>query len=371
MATGIDLWYVRFPNGRILRARTTEALRRNLKSGRIPWESRVRRSAEEPWQTLERTPEFADIVSAANTDAKGLPVSKAVPRDKTRASGGARTFGVRGLVAELFIAFDSSLQRTKLTAAALTGLGIGVALGISDVAIPFLPPDWAWAGYLGTALVLLILFNICTSILTQMTAIELSRNRPAHFCEVRAGLLTYALRLTCALGLVGGPILGLIIFLYFLPGWLTAADAGPPGPGMETLLQVVNGTRFLLEVICLPILGFEMLLMGPILIVEEYSIWRGMREWIVMLRQHLGRIYMYQALAFACAAVMTLPLIVLVLLAFGFAGGNPRTLSLGELVPFYLLVGIALTPMLVFLLVAHVFIYLNLRYEFFYSARER
>jgi hypothetical protein len=140
---------------------------------------------------------------------------------------------------------------------------------------------------------------------------------------------------------------------------------------METLLQLVNGTRFLLEMICLPVLGFAMLLMGPIFIVEEYSIWRGLREWIGMLRQHLGRIYVYQALAFAFAAVMTLPLIVLVVLAFGFAGGNPHTLSLGEKVPFYLLVGIALTPMLVFLLVAHVFIYLNLRYEFFYSARER
>ena len=371
MATGSDLWYIRFPNGRILRARTTEALRRNLKSGRIPWESRVRRSVKEPWQKLERTPEFAGIISAANTDAKGSQVSEAVLRDKTRASGSARASGVRGLAAELFIAFDSSLQRTKLTAAFLTGLGIGVALGISDVAIPFLPPDWAWAGYLGTALVLLMLCNICTSILTQMTAIELSRNRPARFREVRAGLLINAARLTCALGLVGGSIVGFIILLYVLPGWLTLVDAAPPGPGMETLLQLVNGTRFLLEMICLPVLGFAMLLMGPIFIVEEYSIWRGLREWIGMLRQHLGRIYVYQALAFAFAAVMTLPLIVLVVLAFGFAGGNPHTLSLGDKVPFYLLVGIALTPMLVFLLVAHVFIYLNLRYEFFYSARER
>jgi hypothetical protein len=64
-------------------------------------------------------------------------------------------------------------------------------------------------------------------------------------------------------------------------------------------------------------------------------------------------------------------LIVPVLLAFGFAGGNPRDLSVGESIPFYLLVGVALTPMLAYLLVAHVFIYLNLRYEFFYSARER
>src|SRR5713101_7194414 len=251
MATSSDRWYIRFPNGRILRARSTEALRRNLKSGRIPGDSRVRRSAEEPWQTLEVTPEFADIASADNAGAKGSPVSESVPRDKTRAAaGGLRTFAVRGLVEELFIAFDSSLQRTKLTAAASTVLGIGVTLGIGDVAIPLLPRDWVWAGYLGTALVVLVLFNICTSILTQMTGIELSRYRPAHFREVRAGLFVYAARLTCAVGLVGGPILGLIFLLRFVHGWLTRADAGQQGPGMETLAEVVNGTRFLLEMIC-------------------------------------------------------------------------------------------------------------------------
>jgi hypothetical protein len=372
MAASSDLWYIRFPNGRILRARSTEALRRNLKSGRIPWDSRVRRSAEEPWQTLGHRPEFADIASADNAGAEGFPVSDAVARDKTRsATGGLPTLGVRGHVAELFIAFDSSVQRTKLITAAITGLVLGVTLGIGHVAIPLLPRDWAWAGYLGTALVLLILFNICTSILTQMTAIELSRYRRARFSEVRAGLFAYAARLTCAVGLVGGPILGLIFLVRFLPGWLTSTEAGPPGPGLETVLHVVNGVRLFLETVCLPILGFAVLLMGPIFIVEDYSIWRGLREWIGMLQQHLGRIYVYQALAFAFAVVMTVPLMVPVLLALGFAGGNLRTLSLGELVTFYLLIGIALTPTLTFLLVAHVFIYLNLRYEFFYSARER
>ena len=35
------------------------------------------------------------------------------------------------------------------------------------------------------------------------------------------------------------------------------------------------------------------------------------------------------------------------------------------------LTGLALTPLIAYLIVANVFIYLNLRYEFFYSARER
>jgi hypothetical protein len=78
-------------------------------------------------------------------------------------------------------------------------------------------------------------------------------------------------------------------------------------------------------------------------------------------------VYLYQALAFASAAALALPLLAPVLLA----ARNPLGLSAGEAVPFLLLAAEALTPMLSYLLVAHVFIYLNLRYEFFYSARER
>ena len=372
MASVNDLWFIRLPDGRTLRARNTEALRRYLKTGRIPWESRVRQSADAAWQTLDRTPEFANLVPADRAGEEEAAVSEAPVSNQTRSSGAElRTLGVRGLIDELYNAVDNSLQRTKLIAAAITGLSIGVVLVLADVAIPLLPRDWTWIGYLGGAFIILVLFNICTSILTQMTALELSRLRPAQFSEVRAHFFTYIVRLTCALSLVGGSILGVIFLLRMLTAWLSPGDAGQPGLGLETLLNVVQGTRRLLEVVCWPILGFALLLMGPIFIVEDHSIAQGLREWINMLRQHLGRIYLYQAIAFAIAAVMTLPLILPVLLAFGLARGTPQSLSLGESISFYLLFGVALTPMLAYLLVAHVFIYLNLRYEFFYSARER
>ena len=367
MATSSDLWYIRFPDGRVLHARSTDAMRRYLKSGRIPWESRVRRSPDDPWQTLDRTPEFADLLPAENREAEA-PAEPASSAKAKAPAADLRTLGVRGLVEELFNAFDSSLQRTKLTTAAITGLGMGITLMIGVVASPLLR-DWAWAGLLATGFVLLILFSICTSILTQMTALELSRYRPAHFSEIRSGLFAYVVRLTCTFALIGGTILAMIALLRALPGWITPTAHEEIGLGLETLLNIINGSRLLLEVICWPILGLAMLLLGPILIVEDYSIWQGLREWLNMLRQHLGRIYLYQAIAFAFAAVMTLPIVAPILLASGFMGGKP--LSLGETVPFYLLIGVALTPMLAFLLVAHVFIYLNLRYEFFYSARER
>jgi hypothetical protein len=359
MATGSDRWYIRLPDGRVVNARSTEALRRYLQSGRIPLESRIRRSTDAPWQTLDRTPEFADLLPAESTPEPDLPSAK----PKTPAPD-LRTLGVRGLVEELFNAFDISLQRTKLTTAAITGMGMGTTLLIG-VEVSRLLDDWAWAGWLGTAFVLLVLFSIGTSILTQMTALELSHFHPAHFSEIRAGLFGYVMRLMCALGLIGGSMFGLIVLLRTVPGWITPAAPAEIGLGLETLLNVINGLRWLTEVICWPILALAMPLMGPVLIVEDHSIWGGLRDWFYMLRTHLGRIYLYQAIAFALAAMMTLPLLLPIYLA------GRRPLSLGEAVPFFLLVGVALTPGLAYLLVAQVFVYLNLRYEFFYSARER
>jgi hypothetical protein len=159
-----------------------------------------------------------------------------------------------------------------------------------------------------------------------------------------------------------------ILLLRWLPDALGPPNPHEPGVWHDALLNVINGARLIVEAICWPIFGLAALLMGPTLIVEEFSIAKGMAEWLGMLRKHLGRIYLYQSVAFAFAAVMTLPLLGPVLLAFGVA---PGTLSLGESVTFYLLLGVSLTPMLAYLLVAHVFIYLNLRYEFFYSAREK
>jgi hypothetical protein len=369
MASNQDLWFIRLPDGRVLRARSTEAMRRFLSSGQIPWDSRVRRSPDDPWQTLDGTREFADLVprEAAPKIELNIPATGAT---KSHATGDLHTLGLRGLVDELFNAFDSSLQRAKLITSACTGLGIGITLLAATALMPLLGPGWHWAGFIGAGLALLVLFSVCTSILTQLTALELSRYRPAQFSEIRGTVALHALRLTCALGLVGGLIVGLIVLLRSMPGWITPADEASE-QASEILLTVVTAVRLILEVLCWPVLGIATLLMGPILIVEEYSVIQALRDWLRMVRQHLGRIYLYQAIAFAFALVMTMPLLMPILLAFSSVESGPRWLTLTESVPFFLLLGVALTPMLNYLLVAHVFIYLNLRYEFFYSARER
>jgi hypothetical protein len=365
MATTPDIWFVLLPDGRILRSRSTEALRKHLQAGRLPRDVRVRRSAEEPWQTLDQVSAFADLAQREEA-----PEEAPEPQVKARPLPELRTLGLRGLVDELFNAFDSSLQRPKLTTSACSGLAIGVVLVFANMTLQMIPAEWHWLGYLVTAFVLLILFSVCTTILTQLTALELSRYRPAQFSEVRGETIGHALRVTCALGLVGGAIAGFILLMRALPDWLVSS-VEEPGPWIEMAVNVITGARLIFEVICWPILGFALLLLGPIMIVEEHSVVRGLREWVGMLRQHLGRIYLYQAIAFAYAFVLTLPLLIPMLLAFSYVGGLSRSVSLGESVPFLLLFGVALTPMLNYLLVAHVFMYINLRYEFFYSSRDR
>ena len=76
-----DDWYVRFPDGKVLHAPNTNAVRKNIDRGHIPLESTVRRSAEEEWVTLAWTVEFADVVKR-RTDAADL--RKAPPRRRRR-----------------------------------------------------------------------------------------------------------------------------------------------------------------------------------------------------------------------------------------------------------------------------------------------
>ena len=56
-----DFWYIRFPDGRVLRAASTVVLRQELNAGHIPLGSTVRRSPSEEWVSLAWTQEFADF----------------------------------------------------------------------------------------------------------------------------------------------------------------------------------------------------------------------------------------------------------------------------------------------------------------------
>jgi hypothetical protein len=61
MSQASDHWFVRLPNGHVLRAANTTIVRQQVGLGKIPPESAVRRLPDEEWTALEWTREFADL----------------------------------------------------------------------------------------------------------------------------------------------------------------------------------------------------------------------------------------------------------------------------------------------------------------------
>jgi hypothetical protein len=353
MPAAAEFWYVRLPDGRTVRARSADVLRSYLRAGRIPWESRVRRVGQDEWQPLDHVAEFADLHAPE-------PAPAPAPGNDMRA------VGVRGLIEELFNAFDSTIQRGKLMTAAGVAILFAVGWIALDVVADFPLGAWTTPAEIGIAIVVLAGLAAGTVILTRMTFIELDRHRPARPAEIQHGLLGQTLRVLIVQGLIVGLIGTLIWFFRAASPWLSTHNLGELNDARNTLLTVVAVLRLLLEVLCWPILGLAVLLLGPLVIIEEYSLVGSLREWFAMLRRHLGRIYLYEALALAMAAVMALPMLLVVAIASQTVAAPA---GLAERITLSILTGVSLTPLIAYLLVANVFIYLNLRYEFFVSAR--
>ncbi len=352
MATAADTWYVRLPDGRTARARSTALLRDHLRAGRIPWGSRVRRPGAREWLPLRDVTEFADAHPTENQERSASPPTAFV--------------GVRGMIEELIVAFDRTLHRGKLRVAALTGVFGAVGLIALDLVSSFPAGLWSVLGYVAAALLLLLVTAVGSVLLTQMTFVELDRHRPARAAEILDGLAWHTLRVVLAHGLVAGVLIGLVLLLRGAAPWVAESDLGDGA--RDALVTALVVLRLLIEVVCWPVLGLAVLLLGPLLVIEEYPVWMGLREWAGMVRRHLGRIYLYEALALAPALVLAAPMLLPVALvgsSVGDAAGPAERITLA------VLGGLALTPAIAYLAVASVFIYLNLRYEFFFTPRER
>jgi hypothetical protein len=265
-----------------------------------------------------------------------------------------RTVGVRGLVDELVKALDSTLVKGKLTTAALLGFASAVLLMVAGhyrFGADLWPPlPWVVAG-----LMVLTLHGLCAVRITQGTFIELSRLRPATRAEVRAGLWGNTLRLMVAELLTGG----LLVLLITALRWGEARLEGQAG--LDVLLGIAASLRLVLEVVLWPVLGLGLLLC-PILVIEEGSVGRTLRQWGAMLRENLGRLFIYEALAAALALVMCLPLLLPVMLAMWSASSTQLVNPIAS-ITLAGLGGLALTPLLAYVIVANIYIYLNLRYE--------
>ena len=101
-----------------------------------------------------------------------------------------------------------------------------------------------------------------------------------------------------ALLVVVGVGLGVIVALRALPDWMLAQAADGESAWRYAAAAVLI-LRLALEVLFWPVLALAPLLLSPILVVEECGAVRGLVEWWGMLRRHLGRIFLYEAIAAA------------------------------------------------------------------------
>jgi hypothetical protein len=367
MATTQEVWYVRLPDGRVIRSRNTVSLRYHVRRGRIPPGSQVRRSPGDAWQALAEVEELADAVQSAaarRQNFNGRMTTPALIRSRAQFQE-KRLLGVRGLVGELLDALDSSLHRVKLGVACLLGM-LGAVGWITWHLLPAeLEGSWWTVGATAWAVLLLLVACLGISFVSKFTALEVARMRQPRAGELWPSVLGHAVRLAAALLLVVGTGAALFLFLRWLPAWMLA-QASPENGWWEWAANATLILRLILEVIFWPVIALAPLLISPILVVQECTFLSGIRQWWRLLRQHLGRIFLYESFATMLGALFTVPLLVTVALAYWSLGSSPPIVGQATI---YVLEGIALTPLIAYLLVANVFIYLNLRYEYFHSAR--
>ncbi|MBI3407730.1 MAG: hypothetical protein HY040_05165 [Planctomycetes bacterium] len=379
MARSIDYWYVRLTNGKVVRARSTKVLRAYIRSGRISPQVRVRRTKTEDCAALEWTPEFSDLLSRKKPGESGsgthrpapnraaAPVPRPRVRSKTRRQQ-LRPIGVRGLVGELLNALDSSFNRLKLTTAAVTGFSLGLGLMVLIWLRAWFDEPWVLGASGVIGLLLMVAFSLATAVLTQATFIELSRLRPARQQEIRQGMAGRVLHVFVAQLLMAGVFVLALIYLRRVPGWILAPDEDGQILS-DWIVAPVLALRMIGEAICWPMLSLTLLL-GPILVIEDCSLAKGLADWWGLLRRHLGRLLTYEALALAVGVLVASPFVAPVLVTAWSTGGfTSSTLNLVREATLGMLGGIALAPFLAYMIVANAFIYLNLKYEFYHTQR--
>lgn len=376
-----DFWYIRFPDGRILRAASTVILRQELNAGHVPLGSTVRRSPQDEWVALEWTREFADLVEelAARSSASAprrrdtaptqgsLSQRSANLRADAPATVGSRLDaarlhlpGVRGYLDELLAALDSALIRNKLMIGVIAGLLLGVLILLERAA--WFERDNRWQAMAWSLLaVVAVLFDALTGLLTRLTYIELTRLRPARWGEAVSGLGRLTVWIAASQVMVYGTVGGLIVLLRWLPFWLGPAADEPWSTSQQMLGGMCLVLGMIAEALFYPVF-FLWLLLPPLLVVEDCTVWSGLRQWLALLRRNLPQIFLYQTMAIGLGVVVTTPLLLLIAPLSVPTFYPPSELQDVAGGTRFLLLGLACAPLLTYGITSNVFIYLNVRY---------
>jgi hypothetical protein len=373
-----DPWYVRLPDGRTIKAKSTASIRHHVGAGHVPLNSMVRRDPEEEWVALVWVAEFADLVSpSARTMAP--PTADQPPQVAAARSGVSarldpmrlQTVGVRGLIDELISALDSTIGRTKMVPAFIASILVFGGMFVAHlVHRKFFNPDEAtWLPAVAGSAFAVVVLSVLNALLARLTHTEVSTMRPARLRDALAGLPRYAGPVVVANAIVAGVALAFLFLMHYVPTWVERGmtNSGLSGPALNALFAPMLIGLMLLSILAWLVIGLCWLL-TPAIVIENSSWIAGIQEWRHLVRDHFGRVLVYEGLAVLLGFAVALPMTIAVSLTLH---GQPT------LVPAWptgsgagavgattaVLEALTAAPLLALMGVANVFIYLNLRYE--------
>lgn len=358
-----DRWYIRFPDGQILRAADTSAVRAQLETGRLPPGIRLKRSVHEEWRKLERCPEFADLIPVNGLDKTPPPAVSVVEPAAGPATIASRLdpnrldqIGMRSYFENLLAALDSTFVPCKIQATLLAGGLLGIVGGLISLSRSNLAGGGRWVLVM---LGLVVLSWMCV-VLVRMTYVELSRLRPARWKDTWSGMVRMTVRLSIVLALGIGLLGGLLTLLREMPGWLQE----PMGGGSSLVGQMPSKIVVFLTVpgqVVVWGLGILLLPLVILIVVEECSILTGLLQWLRLVRDSMGKLLLAEALLLSMCCLLSLPLAgIMMLVQTSPAGdGLEETMEMARMV----VGGMLYSFPVAYLIVANVFLYLSLRYE--------
>ncbi|MCE9534287.1 MAG: hypothetical protein K8T89_24675 [Planctomycetes bacterium] len=370
-----ERWYIRLPDGRVVKAKSTTSVRHHVTSGNIPLNSMARRQTEDEWVSLVWIAEFNDLgserseFSKDNAQAPAINGSSADIKLKTGISSRLdpmklQTVGIRGLVDELIAACDSTINNGKLIyACAASVLGVLAAFLVMRLVL-LSGPHGPWLAHLLSGTIGLLALSVLSTLLTRQTHLEISRMRQISLSEAAQGIGPLTLRVFLGFVATIGLAICLLILIQHLPEWISNTTTGISSGIAEVLNTLIWGFG-LMFAFGLFVLMLLSLLIPAILVVEECSVGDALREWRALLREHRVRVLVYEGMALAVAVATVFPLALSVQLALRF---GPELFGLTHnwivmVIPL-LLQALSIGPGVAFLAVANLFIYLNLRYDY-------
>ncbi len=367
-------WYIRLPDGRVVRANSTASVRHHLQSGTFPASIMIRRKSETKWVTPEYIDEFADLVPRAEEAALGAspPGSNGTTESIAPNATMSRidplrlqTIGIRGVIEEMAAAVDSAMSRDKFRIALLGGIFTLLAGTALVWSLPRLVTMPAYLLNTVFAMILTLGFASVMAAVARLTHLEESLLRPAHWNEVRHGFGAILRRLLPIMVLMPGIPWFLLMLMSNFPQWVV--EAMPDAFRLQLVGGVVNVHNLLAGVICWLLVGLSVLLVPIVVVEEELGLSGVLGRWWRIVRDNPEQVFLFGVLVLLFTFVLASPILLTLSQVQGITLMGAATLITQFTAD--ALLGLGLAPALAFFGTATTFIYLNLQYQ--HSARLR